>query len=552
MAIFLNQSTVQIKMQEDDLSVENNTLAFCYKSVVEFDEQEPRSLSQALEGDESQIWREAIANEVASLNKHQVWDSDPVLKTPGTNVIKTKFIFRKKDAGTENERYKARLVAQGFKQREGVDYEETFSGVVDKVSLRSVFHLIAANDMKCVKFDVPTAFLHARLEENIYISLPREIFEYPENHVFRLRRALYGLKQSPRAWQAQLASSLSSIGFSPNEKDPCVYTLLKDGVLAAICAIHVDDGLLGCKDQDISNKVCRTLVEIYNITIVPEPSSYLGIDIEWRRHSHTVVLTQKSYIVKLFQRFQSFGINPAKIPMSANTVMSKREAEEAISEMPFRELIGGLIYISCCTRSDVSFPVNRHAQHFSEPADRHFFSALKILGYLHATKELGLHLGGRSSLDIRVFVDADFAQDEDTRLSVTGNLIFLGNSLVSWTSKRQKLIATSSTEAEYLAVFYSMRDMQYVFQFFQSVFPADQLKVTLFQDNQSTIALIQNQSSKGRSKHFDVKLRAVHTALTQRQFQLEYLPSADMLADLLTKPVSRNILIKLRTKILQN
>jgi hypothetical protein len=198
------------------------------------------------------------------------------------------------------------------------------------------------------------------------------------------------------------------------------------------------------------------------------------------------------------------------------------------------------------------FQSNRHAQHFSDPADRHFFSALKILGYLHATKELGLHLGGRRESHLRVFVDADFAQDEESRSPVTGNLIYLGDSLISWTSKRQKLIATSSTEAEYLAVFYSMRDMQYVFQFFKSILPSANLRVTLYQDNQSTIALLKNESSKGRSKHFDVKLKAVTSALIQRQFDIEYLPSSDMIADLLTKPVSRNILMKLRHRIVKN
>jgi hypothetical protein len=173
-------------------------------------------------------------------------------------------------------------------------------------------------------------------------------------------------------------------------------------------------------------------------------------------------------------------------------------------------------------------------------------SALKILSYLNDTKDLGLHLGGRQAENIRVYADADFAEDAETRQSITGNLIFLGNSLVSWASKKQKLIASSSTEAEFLAVFYTLRDIQFLDQLILGIFPKHKFPVILYQDNLSTVALIKSQSNKGRTKHFDVKLKVVNAAYSDGYFSIETCPTTEMWADLMTKAVSRNVLMNLR------
>jgi hypothetical protein len=172
-------------------------------------------------------------------------------------------------------------VAQGFTQVEGVDYDETFSGVVDKVSLRTSIHFMASERMKIFKFDVPTAFLNAPLEEEVYVSLPSEVFDVKENEVFRLRQALYGLKQSPRAWNRSFASALSEIGFEPVPKDPSVFISRdNNGGISAILATHVDDGLMGVADTETSNKICRFLVQKYGVKIIPKPTLFLGIDLE--------------------------------------------------------------------------------------------------------------------------------------------------------------------------------------------------------------------------------------------------------------------------------
>ena len=160
-------------------------------------------------------------------------------------------------------------------------------------------------------------------------------------------------------------------------------------------------------------------------------------------------------------------------------------------------------------------------------------------------------LGGRTDRQkISVYCDSDFAEDVETRHSTTGNLIYLGNSLVSWASKKQKLIATSSTEAEFLAVFYTLRDTQYLGQLISSIIPGKNVEITLYQDNMSTIALLQNQSTKGRSKHFDVKLRAVNDAINSGFFRVEYRPTSEMWADIMTKATSRAILLALRPNVI--
>jgi hypothetical protein len=153
--------------------------------------------------------------------------------------------------------------------------------VVDKVSLRAVFHILASHSMRVVKFDVSTAFLNAGLNEEIFVALPTDVFEFPRGSVFKLRKALYGLKQSPRAWHAELASTLATIGFVPNPKDPCVFMKFENNSLVAILAVHVDDGLLWTVSSEYSNEVCRLLMLRYRISVSSDPDVYLGIDIEW-------------------------------------------------------------------------------------------------------------------------------------------------------------------------------------------------------------------------------------------------------------------------------
>jgi hypothetical protein len=455
-----------------DSEVKENTLAFCYKSVVEFDDNEPSSLREALTGPESQFWAEAIASEKQSLLLHSVWEDNPIPRDPSMSVVNTKFIFKKKQEGLQATRFKARLVAQGFRQVEGIDYSETFSAVVDKASLRFALHLIASHEMKVLKFDVSTAFLYAKIDDDIYVTLPKEIFDFPSDHVFKLKKALYGLKQSPRAWQAELRKTLGSIGFSPCQKDPCVFLRFQDGKLLAVCAVHVDDGILGVVDSGLSNEICRVLMGAYKLSVTANPETYLGIDLIWHPETASVVISQKTYIQKLVKKFGIDLSRVVRIPMDPNKKLQKPSEISRPTERNYQELVGCLIYIACCTRPDVSFAVNRHAQFFSAASEEIYDSALKILAYLGSTMELGLSLGGRRNQDVRAFVDSDFAGDEISRLSTTGNLIFVGDSLISWASKRQKLIATSSTEAEFLAVFYSLRDVQFISQLIISAIPS--------------------------------------------------------------------------------
>ena len=367
-------------------------------------------------------------------------------------------IYLSEKGGQYNKIFKARLVAQGYSQREGIDYQETFSGVVDKVGVRLCFHVIASYGFKCAKFDVTTAFLNATLSEEIYVTLPAEIFPASSGRVHKLRRALYGLKQSPRAWQTEFSATLSRFGFTATDKDPCVYVLISDGNLRAILGVHVDDGLLGADGIELLEKIIKFLESVYKLTFSMEPNLYLALEAEWHRNEHTVVLRQSEYISKLAEKFGIDNSREIKIPMDPRAQLFKRSGNELQTVRPYRELVGALIYISTCTRPDVAFAVNRHAQYFADPTDVHYDSALKILGYLNSTCRLGLRLGGRNITgNLAVYADADFAGDEESRNSITGNCIYFGDSLISWTSKKQKLKASSSTEAEFLSAFYSLQ-----------------------------------------------------------------------------------------------
>ena len=238
---------------------------------------------------------------------------------------------------------------------------------------------------------------------------------------------------------------------------------------------------MGAVDDAVSNEICDFLVNKFNVSIFPEPNIYLGIDVEWRRSSHQVFLSQTSYIDKLAAKFKIDDRYLSKLPMAKNTRLLKRTPDQETCQQPYKEIVGSLIYISTCTRPDISFAVSKLTQFFSDPSDEHFKAAIKVVSYLVLTRELGLSLGGRMDTELTVYVDADFAEDSDTRHSITGNLIYFSGSLISWTSKKQKLIATSSTEAEFLAVFYTLRDVQYIEQILTSIFSNQQFLIKHFQ-----------------------------------------------------------------------
>jgi hypothetical protein len=533
---------------------EGDLHALAFNGILDTDD--PVTLQHALEGDERIRWTEAISEEMTAHSENGTWEVEPTPVPHGAKVINTKFVFKKKLSadGTRIDRYKARLVAQGFNQRPGIDYGETFAPVVDKVSLRVFLSIAASERMHLEQFDVKTAFLYGAVDEELYILLPKELGNQPpENHAYKVIKALYGIKQAPRVWYNNLTDTMRTAGFSQNDKDPCLYIFREaDDSIRAMFVVHVDDGILATASTDFLDEISNFLDTRYKMRRLGRPSSYLSLDMEWR--SDVVVITQANYIRSLAEKYGVQQQHGTLLPMAPKAKLFSRTDQQPLTEKPYRELVGALIYISVCTRPDISYAVGKLATFFSNPTDGHYEAALKVLRYLNATSSLGLHLGGRrgnTDQSLTCYADSDFAEDEETRVSTSGFTIFLNSSLIAWGSKKQSTVATSTTEAEFLACTTALKEtiwLQYLL--LDLGYHNIVQKTILLQDNQSTIAIIQDQTSKGRTKHFDVKYKFVNRSLQNGLFILKYCPTEEMIADALTKALPRVQFQKLRESLL--
>ena len=408
-------------------------------------------------------------------------------------------------------------MAKGYSQEKGIDFEESFSPVVDKATLRIFLTIAAELKLKLIQFDVPSAFTRAELKEEVYVKLPIEFYPEGAGKVYRLRKALYGLKQAPLAFFNHMKSILGKIGMNPSTVDRCFFfrtngsSSRTDGYshIHDMMTLHVDDGLAAIPPREEKTMV-EFLKNELDATISDIVEQHLGIDV--RRTKDGIYISQTNYIERLMQRFSVESRHWPKIPMTPKIDLQPKLPNEAETGFPYKELVGALIYIGCCTRPDISFAVNKLAQFYSQPTDAHYSAALQVLSYLGGTADAELHLGRRGTdrSELKAYFDSDFAEDKVTRKSVSGTIIFLDNSPVMWSSKRQRIIAQSSTEAEYLAVYYGRNDLIYLQNFLTSIginIVEINSRSTVMQDNMSTIALITDNNSRGRTQYFDVKLR---------------------------------------------
>jgi hypothetical protein len=221
--------------------------------------------------------------------------------------------------------------------------------------------------------------------------------------------------------------------------------------------------------------------------------------------------------------------------MASDLVFTEGGDSEKECGGDYRSLIGALLYIYVCTRPDIAYAVSRLSQYLDKAKDAHYKAALGVLQYLRSTHSHGIFLGkgGASTQQVRAYMDADWANEPDRR-SHGGHLIFLGEALISWSSKKMKgSIPLSSTEAEYFAMTECVKEVMWIQPMLMEF--GYKCSITLHEDNTSTIAMIKNLQSKGKTKHSDVRLKFVQDLYFQGMFELEYIPSNENLADALTK-----------------
>jgi hypothetical protein len=501
---------------------------------------EPETYEEACNSDYAAQWQQAMDEEYNSLIQNDTWD---LVEPPaGVKPIPVKWIFKvKKDASGQFERFKARLVVKGFRQKEGIDYQEVFAPVSKFTTVRALLAKAAAEDLELQQIDIKTAFLHGELEEDIYMEQPVGYEEGKPGLVCKLNKSLYGLKQAPRAWYTRLTKELELIGFVPSAADPSLFTL-DNKASTVYLLIYVDDILIAGKDKEAVDYIKGELLTRFEGRDLGEVTSYLGINLTRDRANKEIKVDQTAMINTIIKEF---GMDEAKtrtIPLSPATKMTKDEGELIDKEQfPYGTLVGKLMFLAVSTRPDIAYSVGTLARFISEPTLTHWQAAKGVVRYLAHTKDRGITFRG-SQLELTGFCDADYAGDVDTRKSTTGYVFTLNGGAISWNSKRQPTVAASTTEAEYMSAAAAVKEGLWLRKLLSSL-DIPVATVHILCDNQSAIKLLKNPIFSARSKHIDVAHHFARERVQSKEVTFHYVPTTEMAADMLTKvlPISKHL-----------
>ena len=503
--------------------------------LAENEIREPKSVSEVMSSNEKEKWINAMENEIESLKKHDVWE---LVDLPeGRKTVGCKWIYKlKHDEDGNIERYKARLVAQGFSQKEGIDYDETFSPVVRFESIRTVIALAAQFGLKLHQMDVKTAFLNGELKEKIYMKQPPGyVVEGKENLVCLLHKSLYGLKQSARCWNEELDSTLKKMKFRQSSFDPCIYVKSEEGSIFII-AVYVDDMIFGGEDEETISKMKKVVAKKFDVEDMGELHHFLGVKIS--QNLHYIWIGQPAYTKALLKRFSMENSNAVDTPFNVSTKLVKtQESENLCDKTKYQSAIGSLLFLSNRTRPDLSYAVGKTARYSSNPSTTHWSAVKRIMRYLRGTEELGLaYIRNREERFVG-YSDADWAGDLDDRISTSGYIFQLSGAPISWRSKKQTCVALSTAEAEYMALASAVQEAIWLERLISDLLNTKEETVTVYEDNQSTISMGKNQQYHGRTKHIEIKYHFVREKVAANAVRIPYCKSENMLADIFTKPL---------------
>ncbi|KAA8517060.1 hypothetical protein F0562_017122 [Nyssa sinensis] len=413
----------------------------CYYALATL--HEPHSYREA---SADPLWQKAMSDELEALTKTHTWDL--VDLPPGKSAVGCKWVYKIKTRSDGSvERYKARLVAKGFSQEYGIDYEETFAPVARLTSVRSLLAIAAVRHWQLFQMDVKNALLNGDLAEEVYMHPPPG-YAYPPHTVFRLRRALYDLKQAPRAWFAKFSCVVAQQGFTPSAYDSALF-FRTTGAGIILILLYVDDMIITGDDLSGIRDLQHFLSQNFEMKDLGQLNYFLGLEVTFGSDGY--YLSQAKYASDLLSKAGLTDSKTCTSPLDPNVRLLVTNGESLPDATLYRQLVGSLIYLTV-TRPDISYAVHLVSQFMSAPRSTHYAAVLHILRYVKGTLFHGLHFSSRSSLELRSYSDADWAGDPTDRRFTTGYCFLLGTSLISWRSKKQTIVARSSTEAEYRAL----------------------------------------------------------------------------------------------------
>ncbi|CAI7930223.1 unnamed protein product [Closterium sp. NIES-54] len=488
----------------------------------------PRSYAEAIEGPYSSQWQAAMDAEMASWKSTGTYVDE--VPPPGANIVSGMWIFRVKRPPGSPPVFKARYVARGFSQRQGVDYFQTFSPTPNMTTLRVLLHIAAQCDYELHSLDFSTAFLQGSLHKEIWLRRPLGFTgTFPPGTQWSLRRPVFGPRQAPREWHDTLRTTLAALGFAPSTADPSMFLRTDTSLPPFYILVYVDDLVFATADTTGLAYVKSELQKRHTCTDLGELRSYLGLQITRDRAQCTITLTQSHMVQQVLQRFDFTYSSPQATPLPTRHSLSALPSDESVeSSGPYPELVGCPMYLMTCTRPDLAYPLSILARYVAPGRHRpeHMAAAKRVLRYLCSTSGLGLVLGGRRPVVLTGHADASWADDQATQRSSQGYTFSLGSGSVSWRSTRSSSVLGSSCEAEIYAG--AMADLG----------EPPRYPPVLYADNKAMLALCREQRPEHRTKHIALRYFLARELQQRGQLRLAYVASEANTADIFTKALA--------------
>jgi hypothetical protein len=497
------------------------------------------SLREAKQSRDWAIWEKTMDVELKALKEMGTWKL--VQKPPDVKAIPNKWTFvKKRNKEGEVVRHRARLVVKGCAQRAGFDYLETYSPVVRFDTLRAILALVPIKKLKVQQMDVKGAYLNGHLDEKVYMKQP-EGREDGTDRVCELIKTMYGLKQAGREWNKLFDSKVKAHGYKSLLSDPCAY-ILWDGNDFIIITVWVDDLLLFATSDKLMESAKKMLQSEWDVTDMGEPRKIVGIEVTLKPDSITI--SQSKYIESILRNEGLESANPVGMPMDPQiNFIPNPEENEPNRSNAYAQRLGELQFLANCTRPDISCTVNKLAAFTANPSVQHYSALKRLLRYLAGTRNLGItYRKPQEGMDdnnlFHGFADAAFANNYDFK-STTGYVFLAAGGAITWRSKKQTLIALSTTESEYIALSEAGREAIWLRNLYGELgFP--QTATTIIKgDNEGAIELTQNPQFHQRSKHIALRHHWVRDLVKSKALQIRSVRNPEQTADVLTKPLPR-------------
>ncbi|KAJ8127933.1 hypothetical protein O1611_g5703 [Lasiodiplodia mahajangana] len=534
-----NQIPIWSKLQPRDMK---NLDISAYYTAVMYEQawhsaalSEPRTYKEALQSPHAEDWLKGMNDEIQSIIDNQSWD---IIDDPGgLNILSGKWVYKIK-LGLNNEvlRYKARWVARGFEQTHGIDFQETFASVIRQKTYRTLFALAAREDWDVDHLDVKTAFLYGDIDGDVYMHLPPGFEQLGK--ICKLRKALYGLKQSPRIWYNLLSKVLLELGWTRSRLDEALF--YKDKL---ILAVYVDDILIFGKDTEKIAAVKADLSSRFQITDLGPCKHFLGMEVHRDRPNRKLWLTQTAYLTRVLKRFFPSGnITPRSIPMDPGETLepAPKDFHDSTIRKEYQEIVGSLMYAMVGTRPDLAYSVSKLSRFLVNPTRQHLEAAKNVLRYVAGTLDYGLEFDGNNKTFVG-FTDAEYARDRSDSVSTECYIFTIAGAAISWKSRKQTTIATSSCNSEYFALYSGALEgvyLQYLLDELQ-VKLNDGKPVSISVDNNGAKQLTDNPIHHERTKHIRVKYHKTRELVREGSIIINWIPRTENPADMGTKALPR-------------